>query len=215
MRIFLSQLITIFSFQPHSIHIQSTVHFFLVRHYRFSFLLSTLVRVLLLSLHRMPILLIHRVIKMLLILVTSYYPAQRHAAEAAANENAQTILPWNSRFFFVHPSFFSPVISKLAYAVSVDRITKSELWEYQALWGYATTEINVYELIKISSMTSYNNFAIHTHCVHIVWLFGVCVVRVNRMCWTWVQWIVKSWGWDDVFIYFFFQFSSATWSKVL
>lgn len=30
---------------------------------------------------------------------------------------------------------------------------------HTSTWGYATTEINVYELIKISSMTLYYNFA--------------------------------------------------------
>lgn len=82
-------------------YLHYTVHFFLVRHFIdfFTFSARVRLRVCARSLHRMLISLIHRVIKMLLILVTSYYRAQVYTVRVhthtvqPANENTRTILP--------------------------------------------------------------------------------------------------------------------------
>lgn len=46
-------------------------------------------------------------------------------------------------------------------------------------WGYATTEINVYELIKISSMTLYYNFAA---AMYLYTLYDYYLDWVHRTC---------------------------------
>lgn len=118
---------------------------------------------------------------------------------------------------FFSSVIFSPVTSKLAYAVSVESIT--ELWEPQALGGYATTEINVYELIKISSMTSYYKFAILGRTIYIVWLFGACVVWVDCMCRTCgldfgelrLKWCFHTYYFSCSTIRYEVKFSSLSW----
>lgn len=159
------------------------------------FSLFTLVRVRLLLLHRMLVLLIHRVIKMLLIVVTSYYPA-RSSQWKRTNHFTMKF----SIFFSV--VIFSPVTSKLAYAESVERIT--ELWEHQALGGYATTEINVYELIKISSMTSYYNFAIHTYLYTLCDYLG-CVCGLSTLYVLNMRNGLRRVGVEMMFSYYFFS----------